>query len=161
MKMSLSRSIVKYNCTDQMTVLTLVVQCFTVEHGISVLWWALQLCPAPCDPMDCNQSGSPLSAEFPGQEYWRLLPFPSSRSLRPGIRTASPVTPATTAVDLRRGLLSTAILMHVLQGLLYKHSLPMRLVLGTSTSVIREKHGSTRTGVRTIVWSTSLNCSET
>ena len=36
-------------------------------------------------------SKSPLSMGFPGQEYWRGLPFPSARNLSdPGMEPASP-----------------------------------------------------------------------
>ena len=37
-----------------------------------------QSCPTLCDPMDCQ---APLSMEFPRQEYWHGLPFPSPGDL--------------------------------------------------------------------------------
>ena len=38
---------------------------------------------------------APLSTEFPKQEYWSALPFPSPGDLpKPGFKAASPVSPA-------------------------------------------------------------------
>ena len=38
---------------------------------------------------------APLSVEFPQQEYWSALPFPSPGDLpNPGFKPASPVSPA-------------------------------------------------------------------
>ena len=50
----------------------------------------VQLCPMLCDSVDCSPPGhqSPLSTEFPRQEYWSGLPFPSPRDLPdPGTET--------------------------------------------------------------------------
>ena len=47
-----------------------------------------------CDSMDCSQPGS-LSIEFPRQEYWSRLPFPTPGDLpHAGIKLASLVSPA-------------------------------------------------------------------
>ena len=44
---------------------------------------------------------APLSMEFPRQEYWIGLPFPTSGDLpNPGIETKSPVGPALQADSL-------------------------------------------------------------
>jgi len=44
-----------------------------------------------CDPTDCSLHQAPLSMEFPRQEYWSGLPFPSSKDLPdPGIKLMSP-----------------------------------------------------------------------
>ena len=37
----------------------------------------VQLCPTPCDPMDCSQA--PVSMGFSRQEYWSGSPFSSPR----------------------------------------------------------------------------------
>ena len=51
-----------------------------------------QLCPTLCNPMDYSPPGS--SVEFPRQECWSGLPFPSSEDLpNLGIESASPVYP--------------------------------------------------------------------
>ena len=43
-----------------------------------------------CDSMDCGPQ-SPLSLEFPRQEYWSWLPFPPPGDLPdPGIELGSP-----------------------------------------------------------------------
>ena len=53
-----------------------------------------KLCPTLCDPMDCSPSGS-FVRDFPRQEYWSELPFPSPGDLlNPGTEPmflASPV----------------------------------------------------------------------
>ena len=50
-----------------------------------------QSCPTFCDPMDHIACQAPLSMEFPSQEYWSRLPFPSPGGLPdPGIEPASP-----------------------------------------------------------------------
>ena len=50
-----------------------------------------QLCPTLCYPTDCTCQ-APLSMEFPGQEYWSRLPFPTPQDLLdPGIKPVSPV----------------------------------------------------------------------
>ena len=42
-----------------------------------------------CDPRDCSQA--PLSMEFPRDEHWSGLPFPSPGHLpNPGIEPGSP-----------------------------------------------------------------------
>ena len=52
-----------------------------------------QSCLTLCDPMDCSQA--PLSMGFPRQEYWSGLPCPPPGDLPdPGIKSASPVSPA-------------------------------------------------------------------
>ena len=44
---------------------------------------------------------APLSVGFPRQEYWNVLPFPSSGDLpNPGTEPASPVSPALQADSL-------------------------------------------------------------
>ena len=35
-------------------------------------------CPTHCDPVDCIARQTPLSMEFPGQEYWSGLPTQGS-----------------------------------------------------------------------------------
>ena len=53
-----------------------------------------QLCLTLCDPMDCNPQ-SPMSMEFPGQEYWSGLSFPSPGDLPSlGMEPMSPDSPA-------------------------------------------------------------------
>ena len=53
-----------------------------------------QLCPTPCDPMDCSLQ-APLSMRFSRQEYWSGLSFPSSGDLPdPGIEPGSPALEA-------------------------------------------------------------------
>ena len=55
-----------------------------------------QLCPTLCHPMDCAHQ-APLSMEFSQQEYGSGLPFPLPGNLSyPGIKPASPVSPALT-----------------------------------------------------------------
>ena len=50
----------------------------------------LQLCPNPCDPMDCSLSGSSLSMGISRQECWSGLPFLSPGYLPdPGIEPVS------------------------------------------------------------------------
>ena len=50
-----------------------------------------QSCPTLCDPMDCIAHQVPPSMEFPRQEYWSGLPFPSPGDLpNPGIEPGSP-----------------------------------------------------------------------
>ena len=54
----------------------------------------LRLCPTLCDPVDCTQQ-APLSMEFPRQEYWSGLSFPSPGDLlNPGIEPGSPALQA-------------------------------------------------------------------
>ena len=46
-----------------------------------------------CDPWTVAHQ-APLSMEFPRQEYWSELPFPSSGDLpNPGIKSMAPVLP--------------------------------------------------------------------
>ena len=45
---------------------------------------ATKLCLTLCDPKNCGMPGS-LSVEFPRQEYWSGLPFPSPDLPNPGI----------------------------------------------------------------------------
>ena len=66
---------------------------------IGVCWWWWYLVAKSCRthfwPMDCVAYQAPLSIEFPRQEYWRGLPFPSPGDIPyPGIKPASPVSPA-------------------------------------------------------------------
>ena len=52
----------------------------------------LQLCPTPCDPLDCQ---APLSMRFSRQEYWSGLPCPPPGDLPdPGIKPTSLMSPA-------------------------------------------------------------------
>ena len=49
-----------------------------------------QLCPAPCNPINCSPAGFSLSMRFPRKEYWSGEPFPSpgiflSQGLNPGL----------------------------------------------------------------------------
>ena len=54
-----------------------------------------QLYPTLCDPMDYIAHQAPLSMGFSRQEYWSELPFPPPGELpNPGIKPASPVSPA-------------------------------------------------------------------
>ena len=60
------------------------------------LYWSIllclvaELCPAPCNPMDCSAPGSSIHG-ISQQEYWSVLPFPSPGDLPdPGIKPASP-----------------------------------------------------------------------
>ena len=49
-----------------------------------------QLCPTPCDPMDCGPPGSSVHEIF-RHEYWSGLPFPSPGDPPyPGIEPATP-----------------------------------------------------------------------
>ena len=49
-----------------------------------------QSCPTLCNPMNLARQ-VPLSMGFPRQEYWSVLPFPSSEDLPdPGIKQESP-----------------------------------------------------------------------
>ena len=51
--------------------------------------------PTLCTPVRAHQA--PLSTEFPGQEYWSGVPFPTAEDLPdPGIESASPLPPAFT-----------------------------------------------------------------
>ena len=53
-----------------------------------------QLCPTLCDPMAVARQ-APLSMGFPRQEYWIGLPLPPpGESSCPGIKLASPASPA-------------------------------------------------------------------
>ena len=55
-----------------------------------VLVLVIQSCLTLCDPMDYSPQ-APLSMEFPRQEYWDGLPFPSPGDLpHPGIELRSP-----------------------------------------------------------------------
>ena len=48
-------------------------------------------CPTLCDPMDSRPPGSFCPWDFPRQEYWSVLPFPSPGDLtNSGIELASP-----------------------------------------------------------------------
>ena len=54
-----------------------------------------QSCPTLCDPMNCVAHQAPLSVEFPSQEYWSGLPFPSPRDIPyPRIKHRSPALQA-------------------------------------------------------------------
>ena len=56
-----------------------------------------QLCPILCEPMaEAHQAClSRLLCQFPRQEYWSGLPFPSSGDLpNPRIKPVSPMSPA-------------------------------------------------------------------
>ena len=65
----------------------LLVEVFTFMRACLVTW----LCLTLCNPMD-HSPGS--SVEFPGQECWSGLPFPSSERLpNPRIESVSPVYP--------------------------------------------------------------------
>ena len=49
-----------------------------------------QSCPTLCNPMNWSRQ-APLSMEFPGQEYWSGVPFPSPEGLPdPGIKPGLP-----------------------------------------------------------------------
>ena len=55
----------------------------------------VQSCVTLCDPLDHSPPFSPLSVEFPRQEYWSGLPFPPPGDLPdPGIEPTSPASPA-------------------------------------------------------------------
>ena len=50
-----------------------------------------------CNPMDCNVAyWAPLSMEFPRQEYWSGLPFPTLEDIIPhsGIKSTSLTSPS-------------------------------------------------------------------
>ena len=50
-----------------------------------------QSCPTLCDPVNCVAYQAPPSMEFPRQEYWSGLPFPSPGDLPDlGIEPRSP-----------------------------------------------------------------------
>ena len=52
-------------------------------------------CLTLCNPIDYIACQAPLSMEFPRQEYWNGLPFPSPGDLpNPGIEPTSPASPA-------------------------------------------------------------------
>ena len=54
-----------------------------------------QSCPVLCDPMDSSPSRLLHLWEFPRQEYWSGLPFPSPGNLPdPGIKPRSPALQA-------------------------------------------------------------------
>ena len=67
--------------------------------SISICFWDLiifccclvtQSCLTLCDPMDCSQQ-APLAMGFPSQEYWSMLPLPSSEDLpNPVVEPKSP-----------------------------------------------------------------------
>ena len=60
---------------------------------------AAQSRPTLCDPMDCRLPGQSMG--FPRQEHWIGLPLPSPGDLpHPGIKPASPVSPALQADSL-------------------------------------------------------------
>ena len=79
------------------------------SHGMRIPYWpALNLhaqsvsqsCPTPYNPMDCSPPGSSVH-EFPKQEYWSGLPFPSPGNLpNPGIKPKSLESPALQANSL-------------------------------------------------------------
>ena len=53
-----------------------------------------QSCLTLCDSMDCSPPGSSVFG-ISRQEYWNRLPFPPPRGLPdPGLKSASPVSPA-------------------------------------------------------------------
>ena len=53
-----------------------------------------KLCLTLCDPVDCNPPGFSVHGILQ-QEYWSGLPFPPPGDLpNPGIKPASPATPA-------------------------------------------------------------------
>ena len=55
---------------------------------------SLQSCLTLCDPMDSIAQQAPLFMGFSRQEYWAVLPMPSSRQLpNPGIKSASLMSP--------------------------------------------------------------------
>ena len=61
---------------------------------------SLQLCPTPCEPMDCSQPGS-LSMALSGQEYWSGLQCPLPRSfLIPENKPTSFIAPVLQADSL-------------------------------------------------------------
>ena len=54
-----------------------------------------QLCQTLCNPMDYITHQAPLFMGLFLQEYWNRLPFPPPGDLPdPGIKSASPVSPA-------------------------------------------------------------------
>ena len=62
------------------------------ESKVEVL--VTQQCPTLWDPMDCSPPGSSVH-EFPRQEYWSGLPFPSPGDLpHPGIKPSAPALQA-------------------------------------------------------------------
>ena len=64
----------------------------------------LQSCPTLCDPMDCSPPGSSVHEEFPRQESWSGLPFPSPEDLpNPGIKPGSPALQADSLLSEPRG----------------------------------------------------------
>ena len=56
-------------CHKLFVVLTYYIH-FTTVHAKS-----LQVCPTPCDPMDCSHQ-APLTIDISKQEYWSGLPCP-------------------------------------------------------------------------------------
>ena len=70
-----------------------------------------QLRPTFCDPMDSSPPGSSVPWNFPRQEYWSELPFPSPGDLsNPGIKPMSPTLAGAffTTEPLRKPLKDTA-----------------------------------------------------
>ena len=60
----------------------------------AVLCLVAHSCLTPCDPMHCSLP-APLSMGFSRQEYWSGLPCPPPGDLpNPGIKPASPISPA-------------------------------------------------------------------
>ena len=57
----------------------------------AVLWLVTQLCPTPCNPMDCSSPGPSVHRRVSRQEYWSGLPCPPPGDLpNPGIEHRPP-----------------------------------------------------------------------
>ena len=72
--------------------------------AVNVCVLVAQLCPTPCDPLDCSSPGSSVHGIFPRQEYWNGLPFPSSEELpNPGTEPGYPALQADSLPSVYQG----------------------------------------------------------
>ena len=76
--------------TDIIILPWLDILCFLEVVCLVLLFWWLSCVQRFCVPMDCSPSGS-SPMEFPRQEYWSGLPFPSPEDLpNSGIKSVFP-----------------------------------------------------------------------
>ena len=76
--------------TDIIILPWLDILCFLEVVCLVLLFWWLSCVQHFCVPMDCSPSGS-SPMEFPRQEYWSGLPFPSPEDLpNSGIKSVFP-----------------------------------------------------------------------
>ena len=87
------RHVSRLNQDLSITNVTIRVQsCYhLLPWGVKVKVLVTQSCPTLCDPLDCVVHQAPLSMEFPRQEYWSELPWPSPGDLpNPGTEPSFP-----------------------------------------------------------------------